>query len=654
MTDLEDAWNDLPTGDAPVEQIIAEGRTRARRRRTRPLIAAGAVAALSGTFVAGAIVADTIGPGHDVTGRVATDVRPVAFQADLDPARNCDELLASYQDRGLESVSAWGWTGTLGYGPYATSLREDSARLAAPLTSLSQKLTEAQASSATGTNVQEPGVDEGDTVKTDGRLVVRLRGNDLQIYDVTGARPERTATLHLPRFGAGELLLSGSKVVAIGADTASSRDEATGMRRGTRVVTVSIDDPASPVVQSTSTYAGRVLATRQHDATIRLVLAASPPNLDFTQPGGKITPAEALRANRRAIEDTTIDDWLPRYDAGTGSEPLLDCTNVAVPPGSQGVDTVSIVGFTADRADPPSAVALVGSTTIAYASDDHVYLADALGDGCLVCRLDAPLPSVSRPTQTGTTHVYDFELRGVNAMHVASGEVEGSLADRWSIDEADDVLRLAVGPSSETGDFNSLVTLKRRGDELVEIGRVDGIGKNEQLKAVRWFDDLAVLVTFRETDPLYTIDLSDPARPKKLGKLKIPGFSDYLHPIGDGRLLGVGYTDGSQGTAQVSLFDADDLTDVKQTDTQVYRDAEVLAPVDPRAFTWLPRRHTALTVVRQGQNVSIAAITVDGSRLRSRLARVEYGDDAGQVRTIGLPDGRIVLVTGEDVAFFDL
>ncbi len=145
--------------------------------------------------------------------------------------------------------------------------------------------------------------------------------------------------------------------------------------------------------------------------------------------------------------------------------------------------------------------------------------------------LDGRMEPFVPPKGTGTTHLYDFTLDGIDAVHVASGEVEGRIADRWSLDEADDVLRVAVGPSSETGNFNSVVTFRREGKELTEIGRLDGLGRNEELKGVRWFDGLAVLVTYRQTDPLFTVDLADPAKPRLLGELKIPGYSDYLHPL---------------------------------------------------------------------------------------------------------------------------
>ena len=647
MTDLEDLWEGLPTGIPPVDAILREGRASVARRRilTRPLIAVAASTALIAAFVAGSVVGDLPGPG---AGQPHSDPSPVAFQADLKPAQSCDQLLASYRDRALALVSEWGWAqGEWGPHPYSTGMRDTtSLRRMAGLPS--------QTSSATGTNVQEAGVDEPDTVKTDGKLVVRLRGDDLLVYDASGTKVVKQSTINLPRFEDGEILLVGTTVVVIGTDQLSPRDEMTGMRRGSRVVTVSLTDPSKPTIESTVTYSSRVLSARQHGSVMRLVLAAGLPALDFLQPAGKkVTRRQALAANRLAIQMTTISDWLPSYDAGKGSKQLLDCSNVAIPPDALGLDTVSVVGFKVAAPTTLHAIGLAGAATITYESADHLYLANAPAQwGCLPC-LDSRAGAEIRPGG-GTTHLYDFKLDGVYSIHVASGEVEGTIADRWSMDEADDSLRLAVGPSSETGNFNSVVTFRRKGQELAEIGRLDHLGKNEELKGVRWFDNLAVLVTYRQVDPLFTIDLADPAHPRLIGKLKIPGYSDYLHPLGNNEMLGIGYGGGNDSGAQIALFDISDLAHVKRTAIEHYRGADAIAAWEPRAFTWLPEQALALTVLQKDRRVKIAALKVDNGHLSSTITNVDYGDDAAQVRTLGLPGGRVVLVTGEDVRFFDL
>ena len=122
----------------------------------------------------------------------------------------------------------------------------------------------------------------------------------------------------------------------------------------------------------------------------------------------------------------------------------------------------------------------------------------------------------------GTTPIFAFALDGPDATYVASGEVEGTIADRWSMDAVGGSLRVAVGPSSETGNFNSVITLREDGSKLLEDGRVDDLGVDEQIKSVRWFDDLAIVVTFRQTDPLYADRPDRPGRPAAAGRAEDP------------------------------------------------------------------------------------------------------------------------------------
>jgi uncharacterized secreted protein with C-terminal beta-propeller domain len=265
------------------------------------------------------------------------------------------------------------------------------------------------------------------------------------------------------------------------------------------------------------------------------------------------------------------------------------------------------------------------------------------------------------PSTDGTTPLFAFALDGTDATYVASGDVEGSIADRWSMDSVGGSLRVAVGPSSETGNFNSVLTLREEGSDLVEDGRVDQLGVGEEIKSVRWFDDLAIVVTFRQTDPLYAIDLTDPAAPQLLGELKIPGFSEYLHPLGEQRLIGMGQDASLQGVtrgAQAALFDVTDLTDPRQLDVVRYDEGtQAGAVTDPRQFTWLPEQRTVLTVVSQGWTGTTGWVSVlslgDGS-MSNRMVEVEHGTDVADVRLVPLASGKVALVTGEDVSFFAL
>jgi len=173
---------------------------------------------------------------------------------------------------------------------------------------------------------------------------------------------------------------------------------------------------------------------------------------------------------------------------------------------------------------------------------------------------------------------------------------------------------------------------------------------------VRWFDDLAIVVTYRQIDPLYAVDLTDPTHPRLLGRLRVSGYSAYLHPIGPMRMLGVGDGPGSRGWgAQIGLFDVSDLSHPRQLAVHHYaRGTYPLAESDPRSFTWLPAHRAALAVIDHGRHAYLSVLRAHDGRLHNRMIPVGSVDQAGGVRTLPLPGGRFVLVAGNDVRFLDL
>lgn len=669
MTDLEDLWNSLPTGEPPTARILQQGRQQSRAWRSlkKPLLTVGAAAALTGAFVTGMSVSGTpVIPGAG-SPSVGADASPVAFLADLAPADSCEALLATYVDRALGQVTAWGWGTDFGYygirrdgvielhGQMAFQAGFLDTRAAdfpgiASTKALGNLSTNRVTASETGTNVQEKYVDEPDSVKTDGRLLVRLRDDELVTYDVSGPTMKRLSVLRLAGLDDGQILLSGDTVVAIGADRKSPIDDFTGERRGTRVETVSLADPAKPEVTGDVTYEATAGAAYQQGDTVRLVLSAGLPDLPFVHPGKGRSAKAALVRNREVVERSRLQDWLPGYDSGEGRQDLVACRDVAVPPAKVGLGTVAVVTFGADSPTTPRAFGLAGSTSIAYESADRLYLASTPVNawGCWAC---ANKIGSSR----GTSYLFQFDLEADRAVHVASGEVEGTIRDRWSLDEAGGELRVLVGPSSETGDFNSIVTFRRDGDRLDESGRLDGLGRGQEVKSVRWEDDLALVVTYRQIDPLYVVDLRK--QPTILSELHVPGFSSYLHPLGSRRLVGVGEgrEAGHGWGAQLGLFDVHDLKHLRRLDVRHYGSGtRAIASWDPRAFTWLPEHRTVLTVIQRGSTGWLSIQHLDDGQLHDRMLKVEYGDDVAQVRTMGMPDGRVVLVTGEDVRFLTL
>lgn len=678
MTDLEDLWDDLPVGPAPTREILRAARAQARPRRSRrrlvrPLSSVAALAAIGGAFVVGTYVAqppDGSGPTATPPDADRADgAEPAAFHGELVAAESCDALLDHYVERGVELVGPYGWASpyygwselTMTRGAFAV---RDAAQNVSGAKLAPAPVSQRAESSGTGTNVQERNVDEPDVVKTDGERLFRVDGSTLTTYDVTGPETEQESELDLGDLEDSEILLAGDTVVAIGNDGTRDKqaygyDAASPM---TRVLSIDVSDPAAPEVTETVDFDSSLVTARQHGDTIRLVTAAGLPDLDFVHPGNArkngLTWKEALRRNEQLVRETTISDWLPTgsVDGGT-DERLAECEDVAVPKDDLGLDTMSVVGF--DAADPTrwDVTALAADTSIAYASEDHLYLASSAGWGSCIDWCDA----VPLGDDSGTTHVFDFELTTTGTSYVGAGEVDGMVQDRWAMDEYAGILRLAVSPTERTGNFNSVVTMRAEGDDLVEVGRLDKLGVNEDIQSVRWFDGVAILVTFRQMDPLYTVDLTDPGSPTLMGELKIPGFSEYLHPVGPRRMIGIGQgPTGDRGGwgAQAGLFKVTDLTHPRRLDTVSYaHGTQARAGTDPRQFTWLPAERTALTVVAKGwrgRTGWVSVLSLDDGTMTNRMVEAEYGVEIDDLRLVPLPDGRVVMVTGDGAEFFDL
>ena len=603
----------------------------------------------------------TDGPGGPGGTPGLGGVTPVAYPAasGLTAPESCQALLDSFIERGLEEVGPYGWGG----GPIAmldTAGAGDASASAEASTPLSQARSQRATSSDTGTNVQEEGVDEPDVVKVAGPLLVRMEDEVLRTYDVAGAAPTEIGELDLSELVDGsyarepgtspiELLLVGDRVVALAGHE---------WMPTTNVGVVDLADPTDPTLVSTTEITGALDQSRLHGDVLRLVVRRGLPELDFRTPDGTLGQITALLRNRALVRATTLSDWLPTV----GGEPV-DCDSIAIPADGP-------LGSTAVLAFDPSSIAegqpvtvtsagVATDTETSYFSTDRFYLTTGT-DRFFDCGWE-PCGRIAAPDDA-PTRVHAFRIGDLSTTYVASGEVDGSVRDRWSMDSVDGVLRLALGPDWRTGNFSSVVTMVEEGDELVEAGRVDGLGVDEEIKSVRWFDDLAIVVTFRQTYPLYAIDLTDDRAPRLLGELKIPGFSEYLHPLGGMRMLGIGQDadprTGQTRGAQASLFDVTDLTDPRQIDVVTWPKNTVAGVAsDPRQFTWLPDQRIALTVVSKGWTGStgwVAVMRLGGGRVRSELVEVEHGVDVAQVRTVPLASGKVALVTADDVSFLDL
>jgi hypothetical protein len=239
----------------------------------------------------------------------------------------------------------------------------------------------------------------------------------------------------------------------------------------------------------------------------------------------------------------------------------------------------------------------------------------------------------------------------------ASGEVPGFLLSQWSLSESGGILRVA---STETppwfdpqaaGESESFVTtLEAQAGKLVTLGRVGGLGRGQRIYAVRFAGDVAYVVTFKQVDPLYTLDLSNPRRPAVLGELEIEGYSAYLHPIGGDLLLGLGQdatADGRVSGTQLSLFDVANLRRPARLQHWTIGPSSSEAEYDHHAFLyWAPTGLVVVPVYTQSADKPFAgAIALRVSRGGIvELGRVSHPASPGAGSSVGAPIRRSLVV----------
>jgi len=441
------------------------------------------------------------------------------------------------------------------------------------------------------TNVQEAGVDEPDTVKSDGKTIFALANNTLHAIDARAATPTLLGTLALGDHGATTMLLRKDRAVLLGSGPL-----------GARMTEVDVSDPAKPTVLRTEDVDGYIVDARFSGRTARVVVS-SYPEATYGAPELRARPS----------------GWVPTRtvaNARTGHRVTrrVGCRKVRRPSVFSGAGVLTV--YTVDTTKGLPAVdvdAIFTSGETVYASPSSLYVATQRWE-----------------SETANTSIHRFDISDPDrTAYAASGMVPGTLLNQFSLSEDKGILRAAstvgFGPDAES----KVTTLARADGRLVQRGQVGGLGRGERIYAVRFIGDVGYVVTFRQTDPLYTIDLADPANPRVRGELKIPGYSAYLHPVGDGLLLGVGQEATENGRVQglqLSLFDVSDLArPVRLQKAQLgERWSSSAVEWDHHAFLWWPATQLAVLPIDSEAFQGALGFRVDRASGIAEVGRVSH------------------------------
>jgi uncharacterized secreted protein with C-terminal beta-propeller domain len=463
------------------------------------------------------------------------------------------------------------------------------------------------------TNTQEAGVDEPDEVKTDGKTIFTAQNGRLIALDARSAPPKLLGAIPLDGYGQ-QLLLSGDRLLVMSGQPIMYAIDVVGPVRAAKLMPpnpgvqqstltlVDVSDPSSMKVLNTMSVNGGYLDARMTGGIARVIFSATPQALPMLQ-------STTAGTQRPKIARTTTPDWRPTYKVRKGRKgkvarrALVRCTSIARPADFSGLNSLTVLTIDIGKGlEPVDSDAVMTDGQTVYASKDSLYVATQ--------KAIVEQPNSTTPPPDQTTEIHKFDIsKPDQTTYEGSGVVTGTLLNQYSMSEKDGLLRVAStkaplwwSQGTDRPSESFVTVLKQNGSALAEVGRVGELGKGERIYAVRFLGDVGYVVTFRQVDPLYTVGLSDPAHPKVLGSLDLLGYSAYLHPVGDGLLLGVGQAANDQGRTegtQVSLFDVSDpAKPTRLSNKLVGSGSSSTVEFDPHAFLWWDPLHMAVLPVQ--------------------------------------------------------
>ncbi len=397
------------------------------------------------------------------------------------------------------------------------------------------------------TNTQETGVDEGDIIKTDGNYLYVVNYNDIHglkktvsVVDITGGEMKKVSEIDIDDGWIEEIYINDNILTVIGQryveDEKTSSNIFDGFYEAADKMVGCYYENANTIVKSYN------ISNR-----------SKPELVNEYEQQGNYNSSRMIDNMLYSISTFSVDVSGVDYRDGCIPEIVINGENSQVP-----ADCIKIIeettypmytivtAFDIDKNEKPTCEAVLGNCQEIYAS----------AKGLFICE-----PS------TSVTKIYRFEYTDTGVNFKCMGKVDGDIHNQFSMSYDGEYFRVATlsyktvsndGQNVAMSSSESVTNLYILNNQMQPVGKIEDLAKGEQIKSVRFVGNMAYVVTFLQVDPLFVIDLSDPENPTVKGELKIPGFSQYLHPIAEGLLVGVGSNQGDNdrpNDAKVSLFD---------------------------------------------------------------------------------------------------
>ncbi len=406
------------------------------------------------------------------------------------------------------------------------------------------------------TNTQEKDVDEGDIIKTDGRyLYVVNTGTNapVSIVDCAEGGMKKVADISLGKDKSiTDIYIYNNYLVVIGRSYLQEKNTQTNNAVGDAEILTD-----SCVVVWDDTFVN-VYDITDKSAPVKVTEFIQSGNLKSSRMiGSKLYTVSTYYVN--VFNKNYRDDCIPEI-AFNGVCEKVPAEGISIVEETKSTTYAVITTLDVEKDKEPQCEAVLGECNKLYASSKGLFLSETDWDN---------------KTQE-TTKIYRFEYVEKGVEYKGMGEVPGFINNQFSMSYDGEYFRIATTLDKVTVDgfkvsmsvddrVNNLYILN---NDMQIVGKVEDLAKGELIKSVRFVGNMAYVVTFRQTDPLFVIDLTDPKNPAVKGELKIPGFSQYLHPIADGYLVGVGQDGtmtGVNNDCKVSLFDVTNPYEPKET-----------------------------------------------------------------------------------------
>ena len=432
------------------------------------------------------------------------------------------------------------------------------------------------------TNVQVEGIDEADIIKTDGEYIYLV--SDQRLLLIRAYPPERMELISEVRLEGNPvgLYISGDRLVTI---EQMYRDAIFTGEDGNMILpqanvsfrVYDTSNKSKPVLRREYAISGFYSASRMLEPYVYSVV---------------VEPAVMCK-DEVFLPELCGQGWIKKatateiYYYNESSE------------GAHSFVTILAINVQDESVEPTCKTFLAGASDVIYMSYDNMYISQSIWRTALSTGQTGGSIGASINANQGyeVTVIHKLHVDGLSIEYVARGEARGFPLNQFSMDEHEGFFRIATTSHADY-ELNSILKEVNNiyvfDSDMNLVGSLEDLAPGERIHSARFVGDLCYLVTFKKVDPLFVIDLASPERPKVLGKLKIPGYSDYLHPFGEGFLIGVGKetVEAEEGDfawyqgLKISLFDVRQLDDPREISKLVIGDRGTDSPVlyDHKAF----------------------------------------------------------------------